>query len=172
MKKEQEAEAARRVLEERGKRTAYEKQHQQTIASEPVKSRVPETPKPSLPVQAVVPASVVASVDQDKTEEKEESSPPAIIADAEPVQVVENVPVAPSSQSIETETKNDSDDEWSSKTDEVPATTEPSEPSATVDLDEGLKCIARYAYEKSQFTHASNIARIDVCLFLSDSRGR
>ena len=160
MKKEQEAEAARRVAEERGKRTTYEKQHQQTIASEPVKSKVEETPKPSSLVQAAVPAPapVVPSPDQDKPEESKKSSPPAMAAADEPVKVVEKAPVAPLSIPIKTETNNSDDDEWNDETNEVPRSSEPLEPSTSEAPDEGLKCIARYAYEKSQFTHACNMA--------------
>lgn len=164
MKKEQEAETAKRVAEERSKRAASEKQQQGSVTKKddpPKQTKAPLEPKetPEARPKTPPPAEDVAPAEVKTTEGKNEEQA-TTSEHAESDKIVGGINVSSilreRKASSASSTKDQNDDEWADdQKDSNPAADVQKDPlatEATADktVDEGLKCIARYSYEKSE----------------------
>lgn len=157
MKKEQEEEAARRVAEERTKRASHDQQSSSNGNghAKPTQQEAPVVSPPPAPVQVTNP-SIYQNLGNQFANQP--TSPTAAKED-ETNRFVGGVNVSSLLRQRKTSSsssKNEEEDEWAenhhpSNQYQPPQQRSPSPiPSAGQSFNEGIRCIARYSYQKSK----------------------
>lgn len=152
MKKEQETEAAKRVAEERSKRAAHDQQSQHTTSNGHEKVKQPETPPiNNQPIQEpysppVHQPNIQSSPIYENFSNKSETQQEKIVGGVNVSSLLRTRKASSSSS------KND-DDEWAENNHNEPyrnPSPVPAVQSQQPINDEGIRCIARYSYQKSK----------------------
>ena len=164
LKKESEAETAKRVAEERSKRAATEKQQLGAAGKKddpPKQPKVPAVPKETPPARPKTPPPVedVPPTEEKTTESQTVEQSPAVEKE-ESDKIVGGINVSSilrerKSSSSSSSKKDENEDEWADDQNESDSTRNVQKDPPTAETpaeapNEGLKCIARYGYEKGE----------------------